>query len=244
VISAPDRSSDGATDDVRVWACSTERPAGDAERCKALLPDHEVARTARFRSPTARAQALVAAALLHGVLADETRSDPRALRFRTECGLCGHPTHGKPALAPGSGSGPLSFNLAHTAGLAVLAVATTEVGVDVERQAAWDVAGARRLALSPEEQQRVANLPPGAQAAAFLRLWTLKEAYLKGIGLGIVHEPAGVTFALNDSGWSTVVDGGRTTSWSARSLDLGESWCAALAVDGSPRRVRCLEWSP
>jgi 4'-phosphopantetheinyl transferase len=240
---APDVAVIRSAAEVGVWTCRTLARSGDVERCRALLPDDEVARTDRFRSPRTRAQALVAAGLVRSVLAHETGSDPKELRFTSACRWCGHPTHGKPALVSPD-VGPLSFSLAHTEGLALLAVAATEVGVDVERPPAWDVGPARRLTLSHAEQRDLASVPPPARVAAFLRLWTLKEAYLKGIGRGIVHDPALVTFAPTGSEWSTVLDGGTGTSWNVRSLDLGEPVGAALAVDGAPRTVLREDWTP
>jgi 4'-phosphopantetheinyl transferase len=219
-------------DEVRVWTCRTHQARLDA--CRALLPPEEIARAGRRRREEDRAEAIVVAAFLRAALARETGEAPRALRFRTDCRWCGDPGHGKPALAGRDGDG-VSFSLSHTAGLALLAVGAREVGADVERRVDWDVRPAARLALTPAENARVAKAPAGG-VDDFLELWTRKEAYLKGIGLGMVHDPARVTFAAGRGPWSRVADDGAATEWRVRALPLDGPWVAALAVDGPPPR--------
>jgi 4'-phosphopantetheinyl transferase len=219
-------------DEVRIWTCRTHRAPLDA--CRALLPPEEIARAERRRREADRAEAIVVAAFRRAVLARETGEDPRALRFRTDCRWCGDPDHGKPALIGRAGDG-VSFSLSHTAGLALLAVGARELGADVERRVDWDVRAAARLALSRVESARVAAAPAGG-VADFLGHWTRKEAYLKGVGLGIVHDPSRVTFAADQAPWSRVVDDGAATAWRVRALPLDGPWIAALAVDGPPPR--------
>jgi 4'-phosphopantetheinyl transferase len=229
----PEREPDSG--EVRVWTCSTDRPPTSLDACSALLSPQELAQAGRRRRAGARAEAIVVSAFRRTVLARETGVAPQALRFRSDCRWCGDPDHGKPALDGPAGVG-LGFSLAHTRGLAVLAAASAEVGVDVERRVDWDVTSASRLALVDAERAAVSAAPEPAEA--FLRLWTRKEAYLKGIGLGLAHEPALVTFAAEPGPWARALDGGAATPWRVRALDLGEPWIAALAVECGAPAVR------
>ena len=45
------------------------------------------------------------------------------------------------------------------------------------------------LVLHPDEARFLRALPSGKQACAFTRLWTLKEAYLKALGVGFERAP-------------------------------------------------------
>ncbi len=77
----------------------------------------------------------------------------------------------------------------------MLAVARgASLGIDVE---IYDknvpLAVARRF-FSPVEAGALAALPADAQPRRFLRLWTLKEAYLKAIGTGLAGGLGGMTF--------------------------------------------------
>jgi 4'-phosphopantetheinyl transferase len=173
--------------------------------------------------------------LARDVLAHVTGTTPAAIRCDRTCRLCGDAMHGKPRLAGGP-----SFNLAHTAGLAVLAVGPVEVGVDVERDTGRDLLEGSGLALAQSERPLVVDAP--APTAAFLALWTRKEAYLKGTGHGLTEDPSAVTFRAADDGWETVLHAGRVTAWHVRPLPVPRPFVAAIAVVGRPRPVRLTEW--
>lgn len=101
--------------------------------------------------------------------------------------------YGKPFL-PG---GPY-FSLSHSGRYAVLAVAPTPVGVDVERvRADEDCAALATLALHPAERLLYARRP---DARTFFALWTLKESYLKLRGTGLAEDPASFALALDGQG--------------------------------------------
>ena len=82
---------------------------------------------------------------------------------------------------------PLRFNVSHSGGEALLAFARRqEVGVDLERR--QPDLPAEELApqvLSDRERAWLQERPPEQQEAAFLTLWTAKEAYVKAAGLGL-----------------------------------------------------------
>lgn len=107
--------------------------------------------------------------------------------------------HGRPEIA--SPATPIRFNLAHSAGLVLCALACDrEVGVDVEdlRRRPVDEAVVRRYCAPLE----IADIEAQGEAwhDRFLRYWTLKEAYLKARGLGIAMPLAEIGFALDTSG--------------------------------------------
>lgn len=90
----------------------------------------------------------------------------------------------------------LRFNLSHTEGLVVLAVAETDVGVDVE----WLDRPGRTVELAdryfaPSEVASLKALPEVIQRDRFFDLWTLKESYIKARGLGLAMPLAKFAFA-------------------------------------------------
>jgi 4'-phosphopantetheinyl transferase len=96
--------------------------------------------------------------------------------------------YGRPEVANlPAGSPPLRFNLSHTTGLVACAVVVgREIGLDVEnvdRPVTHDVAG---RFFAPREVSDLRALPPDRQPAVFFDYWTLKEAYIKARGLGLV----------------------------------------------------------
>jgi phosphopantetheinyl transferase len=86
----------------------------------------------------------------------------------------------------------LEFNLSHSRGLAVIAVATSHpVGVDLEFQR--PVADLLRIAgrvWSPRELEWLEAQPPALREAAFFVGWTRFEARQKTAGQGIFAPPA------------------------------------------------------
>src|SRR5439155_18901930 len=91
---------------------------------EALLDDEERHRSQRFVRPTDCSRFVLAHAALRLFLARCLGVEPATVLYENG-------THGKPRLVPGLG--PLEFNLSHSEGLGLLAVARDRsVGVDVE----------------------------------------------------------------------------------------------------------------
>ena len=156
-----------------------------------LLDDTERERAARFVFARHRVQFIAAHALARAVLSLLVPTDPAAWRFVAD-------PNGKPAAWLGSRPAPLSFNLSHTEGMVGLAATPRAghlLGFDVE-------ALARRVSIAtaenffcPEEVAWLAALPPAARSAGFLRLWTLKEAFIKATGKGLTQDLNAFSFA-------------------------------------------------
>lgn len=147
-------------------------------RYLAHLSPAERAQHDRFRFDDDRHTYLVAHALVRSTLGSMLGVAPSALEF--EVG-----EHGKPELrrAPSS----LRFNLSHTRGLVACAVTRgDDLGVDVEQiERKLEIESLARSVFSEAEQAAVRALAGLAQRERFFRHWTLKEAYLKALGVGI-----------------------------------------------------------
>src|SRR5262249_39201341 len=86
----------------------------------------------------------------------------------------------------------LEFNVAHTDGLAVIAVAHVAVGVDVERVEAIapdEFDDLVAFVLTERELEELVRLPEQERLAAYYRVWTRKEAFVKATGEGIAGRP-------------------------------------------------------
>ena len=65
-----------------------------------------------------------------------------------------------------------------------------EVGIDAEcADRRMEVESLAREVCSAHEQAQLRAAPPEARKALFMDLWTLKEAYLKALGVGIACGP-------------------------------------------------------
>jgi 4'-phosphopantetheinyl transferase len=94
---------------------------------------------------------------------------------------------GKPYLSDEFASSDLQFNITHSGGVVVVAMAVgTEVGVDVEwhnERTNPDLVA--RRAFTPAEREGMAGVPADDRRAHFFQIWTCKEALVKCTGLGI-----------------------------------------------------------
>jgi 4'-phosphopantetheinyl transferase len=168
--------------EVHVWVASLT--AADQEQdlspLRALLDEEERARADRFHFERHRRQFVLSHALVRRALSEYAPVIPEAWRFHKNA-------HGRPEVGNAAGKG-LCFNLSHTDGLALCAVAlSAEVGVDVEfeRPFADDRLSLARARFHPREVAALETTAPADLCTRFLEIWTLKEAYVKARGLGL-----------------------------------------------------------
>lgn len=164
-----------------LWLCPLrELPAPEQ---KAWLDTDERERALRFVQDVHRRRHLAAHAALRGQLGAWLGAAPSTLRFAADA-------HGKPLL---HGHGAVQFNLSHSEDWALLgAQRGAPIGVDIEALRPVDEALAlARKHYTPSERQAVeAAVDAPARQAAFLRVWTRKEACLKAVGLGLRLAPS------------------------------------------------------
>ncbi|MET9566624.1 4'-phosphopantetheinyl transferase family protein [Streptomyces tauricus] len=94
------------------------------------------------------------------------------------------------ARAAGGPGSALHFSLSHSGDLSLLAFAARPVGIDVEAVPAPETVGEAAEVLHPREAAELAALPADERPAVFAAVWTRKEAYLKGLGIGLSDSPA------------------------------------------------------
>ena len=102
--------------------------------------------------------------------------------------------HGKPFLPRHP---EIAFNLSHCAGLAVCGVAGEPLGVDAEQIRPLRERVLRRV-FAPEEVAAVGE--SASPDEMFFRFWTLKESFVKAIGIGISYPMQEVWFQLTPAG--------------------------------------------
>ncbi|WP_420877222.1 4'-phosphopantetheinyl transferase family protein, partial [Rhodospirillum rubrum] len=169
-----------------LWvAAPGAEPQAEIDALAALLDAGERARLARFHHADDRWSYAAAHGLCRVMLSRAAGLPPRNWRFVATA-------HGRPMVDPASGP-PLTFSLSHTRGMAACGVMTrprdditAAIGVDVESlDRAPDSLGLARRFFHPHEAAALAERPPGERDAAFIGLWTLKEAMVKALGSGL-----------------------------------------------------------
>jgi 4'-phosphopantetheinyl transferase len=217
-------------DAVHVYCASLDR--SDADMLSAVLSDDEQRRAGRFRFDQDRRHFVVAKGLLRVLVGRQARREPATVRFS-------YGPHGKPTLAGSVDGRALCFNLAHSHGLVVYALAwDRELGIDVEHVRRMDDAeGIAAHFFSPKEAAALAGLPAEARQLAFFHCWTQKEAYVKatGGGLAVALSRFAVSLAPGEPARLLGVEGqaSEAARWQLRTLSPAPGYVGALAVEGT-----------
>lgn len=227
--------------EVHVWAAPLELPEVRLAAIAATLSPDEQARAARFHFVRDRGRFIAGRGFLRALLGRYLQAEPSQLKFT-------YSPRGKPSLtAPADQD--LHFNLAHSDGLALLAVTRAcPVGVDVERiNPLRDAEGITERFFSTRESAALKALPADQKPVAFFNLWTRKEAWLKATGDGISEflsksevsllpdEPARFLSILGDAQ--------AAAAWTLQDLSPAAGFKAALAAPAQDLRLHCWRWA-
>lgn len=234
-----------APEAAHVWRCDLDAPERTHDAPEHWLAADEARRAARLRRETDRRRFVAARAALRGVLAGYLHRAPSELRFV-------YGPNGKPMLAPSAGpAAELHFNLSHSAGCALIAVAWQRaLGIDVERvRPMRNLRALTERVFSPAERAAWLRLPPQEQLVAFFACWTRKEAWVKAQGGGIFQAPRQFTVSVDpaerapelcDAAGAVI----RPTRWTLRTLQPAPGFVGALAVQGPLQSLRQWTWPP
>lgn len=212
---------------LHVWAVPL---VGDPEAWSALLSPAERERAGRFRVVDHRRRYAIAHGALRAILGGYAGQDPAGLEFRTG-------PRGKPYLER---TPRLFFNLSHSAQLALVAVAHTELGADLEKmrhlESMLDIA---RRHFTAVEFAALEALPAEQRLCGFYRCWTRKEAYLKALGDGLGGSLDGFDVSIDEQprflGFRERSD--TPTEWTLLDTSPADEYAAAVALRGNGHRL-------
>lgn len=158
---------------IRVYRADLSRlPAEDSVL---MLDGAERQRASRISHREARQEFAKTRALLRLVLSRHTGRPAGSLAF-----VDGE--WGKPALLRPHG---VHFNVSHSGGMALIAVAPAEVGIDIERiDEDIDYVAVAQSVFSPAEIGTIRGAAETERRDVFFSIWARKEAYLKATGRG------------------------------------------------------------
>lgn len=219
---------------VRVWIAHADGEASFAP-APGCLTAAELERAERIGDPQRRRRFVARRVMARELLAAALGGNPGELVLERRCARCGG-MH--PASPLAGGGGEAWWSASSSGGLAALAIADRRVGFDLEADVEhprWERIAARFF--SAAERREVAGSP-----RRFLELWTLKEAYLKALGVGL---PGGLralecSDLTESAGWSAST---AHPGWGFRNLDTTPGFVAALAIEGGPDSIELRRWN-
>jgi len=196
---------------VHIWRAGLDDPGwpGAAE-----LPAEERERAGRFLREQVARRWVASRWALRRVLGEYLKVAPATVRLEVA-------DNGKPQLAGGDGP---KFNLSHSQGLVLVAVAEREVGVDVEMiEPNRDLIALARRALPSADATAVQAAHTAERTAVFYAAWARHEAQLKCLGTGFSDLTSrSSTSEVSDRNLIAVED-----------LEVAPEYAAAVAVAGS-----------
>ncbi len=207
---------------VDVWCLPLLVPPADAARLARLLPAGENACLDRIASRARRQRACIAWASRRSILARYLRCNPDEVAIVR---------HGRGAPTVDASGHPLHVSLSHSEDWMLLAVSRVHrVGVDIERiDPDADVVRLARRFFTTDEAAALSVLPEDEARRVFFRIWTRKEAVLKGLGGGVPSRLRAVPVGA-DEGRRVVRIG--VSDWMLHDLAAPADYAAALAVRG------------
>jgi 4'-phosphopantetheinyl transferase len=148
----------------------------------------------------------------------------RIAYVREPCPHCGAP-HGRTAVHQPPRKVHLSLSM--SGDVVLIGIASAPLGVDVEVLPRPQTISEVSQLLHPAERAEIRAAAPSQQAMAFTRLWVRKEAYLKGVGVGVVH-------GLATEYLGTDKEAAAPRGWTVLSVPVPPSYDAALAIQTGP----------
>ena len=229
--------------EVHVWKIDLDAGPDTPATLLELLSEQERGQARRFHHMRDRSGYVISHGMLRMLLGGYLDVHPGTIDVAVTA-------DGKPYLLPLPGRPSVSFNLSHSGGLAVIAIAASpEIGIDIEcLDSDFPIADAACQVLTDTEFEALASLPEQLRIPAFYRFWTMKEAYLKGVGTGITREMNSLEITAFPGkpayrcGAADVPKG--AGDWILFELPPIPGYAGALAVRTGPSAVRCFEAIP
>lgn len=204
------------------------------------LSDAEEARAQRLVFARDRARYRSAHRALRQLLSAHAGVPPHLVQWSTS-------PFGKPQMCDVAG---VEFNLSHSQNVALVAIGSRPVGIDVEVIRPIDgVADIAKACFSTRERQALSALPAGKCLSAFFVCWTRKEACVKALGLGLSIDIRSLEVGTDSMATACKVDAGVHGVLSLRSLPMDDGLVAAVAfldadVPARAMNSRCVEEWP
>lgn len=225
---------------VQVWTMRVGvLTAADTAGWMELLDGTEKRAAARFAFPRHRIQYVGAHALTRIALGAAVSVDPADWQW-----MAG--PHGKPAALLAGAPAPVSFNISHAegvVGVAVLAAGDAELGFDVEPFDRTVDLGVADRYFRPEEVAWLASLEEVERRHGFMRLWTLKEAFIKATGEGLSRDLASFWFEMAPPRLRFASSDDRSgDDWKFEQKILDGGFVAAVGLRTDPGKDMTFAW--
>ncbi len=171
------------TNELHIWRYTLPPTVDQLNIYWQILASDEKIRANQFRFERDKIRYTVSRGILRELIAGYIKDSPKTIKLD-------YTQYGKPFLVTNSSSNELYFNLSHSHNCIVYAFTKNiDVGIDVELyQPQFTVEDVAKCCFSKQEYDKLQKLSGYQKHSYFYRVWTLKEAFVKSIGLGLTYD--------------------------------------------------------
>lgn len=216
-ISSSDLS--GHDEQIRIWKIDIESQLHRMAGLESILTAEEKVIGARFHQKKDAQQFIITRAILRILLAEVIPCRPEEVKISNN-------TYNKPLLSDDKG---VYFNISHSHHQAVVAIAKQEIGIDLEYiQPNFDYRSVAEFAFSDQESDSLSRYKNPLKE--FFRLWTRKEAFLKGLGTGLINDLKLIS-CLDAKNVIPAQISGIKADWMIKTSELGMHYLMSIAYE-------------
>lgn len=215
-----------------MWRGHIQNLCGRISVLRTVLTEEENQKANRFRFEEDRARFILGRGCLRVLLGGYQGIPPERVSLEFT-------SYGKPHI---QGEEPIHFNVSHSGEYFLIALSGHPVGIDIElhhpRPHLLQIA---QRFFSQPEWQYLESLVEEEQMPGFYRIWTRKEAFIKGVGQGLSY-PLRAFSTLNTKGEVVIlpdvdVPQAGSAGWFVQDLEATKGYSAAVATLGGRYKV-------
>jgi len=236
-ISTAEVSRFPAGNQVHVWRIPLELHAAREGEFTDLLTPLEQARAARFVREEDRRRFQIGRAATRRILGKHLGVPPVQVGIDPD-------RRGKPQLDATSApqERQVHFNITHSGDWILIAFAHAfPVGIDIESvRAAGTTEDLVEYLMSDGERQSLNSLSKDQRPVAFLQCWTSKEAFLKGVGVGLTAALRSIEVSIDPDQPARVIAAPPELcprDWHLHRLEFAAPYAAMLAVAANSAEI-------
>ncbi len=224
-------------DEVHIWLLPSHKENIQNLMLKfgELLDDEELKHLQCLKRTKDKCLFLLTRALIRNALSFYVKHSPKIWQFTKT-------KYGQPLLVKNQCSLEIQFNLSRTDNL-VAGIITLEnkVGIDIETtNQKSDMPKLIEQYLSNTEKEKLRLHDEIQNIEILIKYWTLKEAYLKAQGVGLLYPPTKISFNLNDKKISIVktMPNDSPSNWTFYSMKVSPKHILSVAISRTKRKKK------
>lgn len=229
------------SDQVHIWKVNLNADKSVIQEYLGTLSETERDRSATFHFSKDSSRFIIRRGVLRILLSGYLKLPPEKIAIEAGEYL-------KPHLAIAGNDAELNFNLSFSKKMALIGFTLTRnIGVDIEYMEDKDSLKAiSKRYFSRREIQELSRLPKEQFLEGFYNCWTRKEAFIKGVGLGLHFPLDKFVVSLNPGEPAQLlnVEGNpqEASRWSMFSIIPAKGFVAAAAIEGNDIELKYFEF--